>query len=275
VSAPEDDNEASSVSQALPDIKPATYKAVFAQGLGTGKSCFVISFRNNGWADATNVIAHIAYSSQSSSQKFIVDYGGWIEHRPIMNIFRGHTNNLIIAVTESGKNFAVNDIGPATNYTRFELVEVSKNDSEAAAEAFEDEFVAHKKDRLFKGLPELHKAWKDLSETGSHSNINSTVDRFAQITDAAGVEMRLNFTGVENTPMWAMMIFTMLLAFSTMEDVYFRDYEERLKFDDTLRAMRAECDRFKEHVRQTLIDRYNIQPPGGIHPAPKAVIFRL
>ena len=112
--------------QPEPDIKALTYKAAFAQGLGAGRNCFTISFRNDGWADAANVIAHIGYSSKSSSRKFLVDYGGWIEHMPVMDIPRGHTKNLIIAVTEDGKNFAVNDIGPATNYTRFELVDVGE-----------------------------------------------------------------------------------------------------------------------------------------------------
>ena len=114
-----------STTQPVPDIKAITYKAAFAQGIGTGKSCFIMSFRNDGWADATNVIAHIGYIG-SSGQKLLVDYGGWIEHQPIMDIYRGHTKNLIIAVTDAGKTFAVNDIGPATNYTRFELVTVGE-----------------------------------------------------------------------------------------------------------------------------------------------------
>ena len=74
---------------------------------------------------------------------------------------------------------------------------------------------------------------------------------------------------------WAMMIFTMLLACSTMENVYFSDYEDRLKLDDTLMEMRRECDRFKEHVRRMLMARYKIEPPGGIHPAPKPILYRL
>lgn len=115
-----------SARELVPDIKAVTYKAAFAKGIGTGKSCFIVSFRNDGWADATNVIAHIGYSCKSSGQKFLVDYGGWIEPMPIMNIPRGHTKNLIIAVTENGKNFAVTDISPATNYTDFRLVEVGE-----------------------------------------------------------------------------------------------------------------------------------------------------
>ena len=122
---------------------------------------------------------------------------------------------------------------------------LSKNDSEAALKAFDGEFVHFKKARAFKGLGELHKVWGELSETGSHANINSTVDRFAQITDDKNIEFRLNYTGVENQPMWAIMVFTMLLACSTMENVFFSDYEDRLKLDDTLMSMRRECDRFK------------------------------
>jgi hypothetical protein len=120
------DGNRQSTTQPVPDIKALTYKAAFARGIGTGKSCFIISFRNDGWADATNVIAHIGYNSLSSGQQFLVDYGGWIEHMPVMDIPRGHTKNLIIGVTEAEKTFAVTDIGPATNYTRFELVEVGE-----------------------------------------------------------------------------------------------------------------------------------------------------
>ena len=84
-----------------------------------------MSFRNDGWADATNVICHIGYTGPNG-QKFLVDYGGWIEHQPVMNIARGHTRNLIIAVTDAGKNFAITDIGPATDYKLFRLVEVGE-----------------------------------------------------------------------------------------------------------------------------------------------------
>ena len=119
------DGEKRSAVQSVPDIKAVNYKAAFAQGIGTGKSCFIMSFRNDGWADATNVIAHIGYIADSG-QRLLVDYGGWIEHQPIMYIPRGHTKNLIIGVTDVGKNFAVTDIGPATNYTQFELVEVGE-----------------------------------------------------------------------------------------------------------------------------------------------------
>ena len=70
------------------------------------------------------------------------------------------------------------------------------------------------------------------------------------------------------------MIFTMLRSCSTMENVFFGDYEDRLKLDDTLMRLRRKCDRFKENLRQRLIARYKIEPPGGIHAAPKPTIYR-
>jgi tetratricopeptide (TPR) repeat protein len=151
---------------------------------------------------------------------------------------------------------------------------LSKNDNETALKAFKDAFEHAKKDRVFKGLDELHKTWGELSETGSHANINATVDRFVQVTDDKNIEFRLNYTGVENQQLWGMMIFTMLLTCSTMENVFFSDYEDRLKLDVDLMRMRGECDRYKEHLRQTLIARYRLEPPGGIHTAPRPTIFR-
>ncbi|HXM04054.1 MAG TPA: hypothetical protein VN939_15695, partial [Chthoniobacterales bacterium] len=73
------------------------------------------------------VIAHIGYSSESSPQKFQVNYGCWVEHELIMNIFRGHTRSLIIAVTDDDrKNFAVSDVGPATNYAQARMESVGE-----------------------------------------------------------------------------------------------------------------------------------------------------
>ena len=150
---------------------------------------------------------------------------------------------------------------------------LNKNDNDAL-KAFKDAFEHFKRDRVFKGLDELYKTWGELSETGSHANINATVDCFVQATDDKNIEFRLNYTGVESRRLWETMIFTMLLTCSTMENVFFRDYEDRLKLDDTLMKMRGDCDRLKEHLRQTLIARYKLQPPGGVHQPPKPIIFR-
>lgn len=94
--------------------------------MGTsGVSSFVLSFRNDGWADATGVVANIGYIG-SSGQRILVDHGGWVEHLPIVDIPRGRTLNLIISLTEDGRNFAVTDTGAATNFTDSRLSAVGE-----------------------------------------------------------------------------------------------------------------------------------------------------
>lgn len=114
-------------TQLGPDVNPVNFKAVFAEGMGpAGKNCFVVSFRNDGSPDATGIMASIGYIGRSG-ERMLVDYGAWIEHKPRIDIHRGHTGNLIVAVTDDdGKNFAVTDIAPATNYTMFKVEEVGE-----------------------------------------------------------------------------------------------------------------------------------------------------
>lgn len=93
---------------------------------------------------------------------------------------------------------------------------LNKNDGEAAQKAFEAAFERHKKQGVFKGLDELHRTWGQLSEMGSHANLNAICDRFAQVSSKEGVEFRLVYTGVEPR-MWAMSLFSMLLACFTID----------------------------------------------------------
>ena len=58
--------------------------------------------------------------------------------------------------------------------------------------SLKDAFEGFKKDRVFKGLDELHRMWGQLSEMGSHADINATVDRFVQVTDGKHVTFKLN-----------------------------------------------------------------------------------
>jgi hypothetical protein len=150
---------------------------------------------------------------------------------------------------------------------------LGKNDGKAALEEFEKAFLHHKKQGVFKGLEELHKTWGELSETGSHANINAMVERFVQITGDDHIEFRVNYTGLDPR-MWALFLFPMLLTCSTMEQTLFNDYDSRLKLDNDLMQMRGEFDRYKEQLRQTLINRYKLEPPGGLHAAPRPTIYR-
>jgi hypothetical protein len=80
---------------------------------------------NDAWADANNVIANIGYIG-GSGQRFSVDYGVWMERERIAHIPRGHTKNLIVAITESEKNFAITDLGPSTNYMQARVEEAGE-----------------------------------------------------------------------------------------------------------------------------------------------------
>jgi hypothetical protein len=151
---------------------------------------------------------------------------------------------------------------------------LSKNDGNAALEEFKNAFERQKKTGVFKGLDELHKTWGELSETGSHANINAIVDRFVQLTADDHIEFRLNYIGPEDHKLWALGLLAMLLTCSTMEQILFSDYEGRLKLDNELMRMRGEFDKYKEQLRQMLIKRYNVEPPSGIYPAPAARIYR-
>jgi len=134
---------------------------------------------------------------------------------------------------------------------------LGKNDE---LEAFKDAFERNKKSGLFKGLDELHKVWGDLSETGSHANINAMCDRFATVKSGENFQWHLSYCGVE-TSVWGMQLFWMLLTGFTMERTLFVDYESRLKLDDTLLKMRGEFVISKEQLRRILIVRYNVPPP--------------
>jgi hypothetical protein len=137
---------------------------------------------------------------------------------------------------------------------------LNKNEGKAALEAFKNAFEYYKGDRAFKGLDELHRTWKQLSESGSHANLNAIFDRFVQATSKEGGEFRLNYTGAEPR-MWVMSLFSMLLACFTMERTLFSDYENLLKLDPELVRMRAEFERYKEQLRRVLIVRYQVKPP--------------
>lgn len=130
------------------------------------------------------------------------------------------------------------------------------------AEAFKDAFERYKKAGIFNGLDELHRTWSELSETGSHANINAMCDRFVIVDEGESVEWRPNYCGVEPR-LWEQQLFWMLLMCFTMERTLFVDYESRLKFDDGLLQMRAEFQQRKERLRKELIVRLKIPAPAS------------
>jgi len=128
--------------------------------------------------------------------------------------------------------------------------------------AFSDAYERHKKHGIFKGLDELHRTWGQLSETGSHANLNSISDRFQTTTSEDGTTRtwHLSYSGAEQRH-WAVSLFTMLLTCYTMERTFFEDYASRLNLDHVLCRMRAEFERHKENTREYIIARYRVELP--------------
>lgn len=139
---------------------------------------------------------------------------------------------------------------------------LAKNDGVAGKKSFDGEFWDYREERLFEGIGELHKLWKQFSEVGSHTNLNSIIQRFVINQTPSNIEYRLNYTGGDPT-MLAQALFQMILVFQLMERVLFADYEGRLKFDDKLDSMRRRFDTYKEKTRWKIIRTFNIQPPQG------------
>lgn len=135
-----------------------------------------------------------------------------------------------------------------------ELIQVwlKKGEDETAKNAFNREFWDSKKDRLFDGLPDLFRLWKQFSESGSHTNIGSVTLRFVVEESEKHFGWRLNYTGVQ-PDMLLHFLFEMLLVFGVMEEVFFKDCENRLKLDIDLAKMRGKFQRDRESVRKQII----------------------
>ena len=119
---------------------------------------------------------------------------------------------------------------------------IEKDDSEAAKEIFSKEFEYDKATRLFDGLPELLRLWKQFSEFGSHTNINSIVSRFVINQTATDLEFRLNYLGGEPN-VFVPALFEMILVFNEIEATLFKLARSRLQLDTELVDMRTRFDR--------------------------------
>ncbi len=144
-----------------------------------------------------------------------------------------------------------------------QVIWFEKNAGATSSEDFNREFWHSKESKLFDGLPELFNLWKRYSEIGAHTNISSIVSRFEIQEDSAAVTWKVNYTGVGEIRLLVTALFEMLLIFSVMERVFFKDCESRLQLDPELIQMRAKFQRDKEQLRSKIIRAFNIRPPVG------------
>jgi hypothetical protein len=137
---------------------------------------------------------------------------------------------------------------------------LSKNEGKTHLDAFKNAFEANKKKGLFKGLEQLHGFWSDLSETGSHANLNALIDRFQIHETETHFEYKINYTGVA-PDMWEKSVFLLLQACTLMEAEFFSDYYSRLNLDIDLIGMRQEALDLWKEISRSLIKKYNLKPP--------------
>jgi hypothetical protein len=116
---------------------------------------------------------------------------------------------------------------------------------------------------LFDGLPELHKLWKQFSEFGSHININSIISKFVVSQTDTDMQFQLNYSGVADAKVFAMVLFEMVLVFGEIEKVILKLAKDRLQFDHELLDMRSRFEKEKEDVRQHIIKTFHVQPPSA------------
>jgi hypothetical protein len=143
---------------------------------------------------------------------------------------------------------------------KLQKVWFSKDDGPDATKEFKEAFEKDKKNRSFKGLPELYKQWGYLCETGAHSTPQAVVSRFKIEETDKDILYRLNYTGVEDRD-WEPETFTFLLTVSMIEKVVFSDYKTRLQFDESVVRNRSLANALHQRLRKHIINKYGIRPP--------------
>jgi hypothetical protein len=110
----------------LPELTASTFSVALNPTIQ--KNVFLLHVRNGATsplATARNVVAHIGYKRRDG-HGMCVDYGAWMERGTITDIEGGQTKNLVVALTDDGRNFAVNWTGLRTNFTDPRLVPVGE-----------------------------------------------------------------------------------------------------------------------------------------------------
>lgn len=95
----------------LPELTASTFSVALNPTIQ--KDVFLLHVRNGAsspLAAARNVVAHIGYKRRDG-HGMCVDYGAWMESGTITDIEGGQTKNLVVALTDDGRNFAVNWTG--------------------------------------------------------------------------------------------------------------------------------------------------------------------
>jgi len=141
-----------------------------------------------------------------------------------------------------------------------ELAEVwlDKDEGPAQRKAFKKAFEERKREALFPSqqrVGTLYQFWSQYSEIATHSTVSSIGLRFQEEETPTHISWRLNYFEVDQVNL-ASFLFSFLLASLHMEDVLYRSFESRLRFDIELEKMRKQCGSFVEKTRLQIIEMY-------------------
>jgi hypothetical protein len=126
-------NESASTPEALTpsiDPPPELIATTFSVELNPTiqKKVFVLHVRNaatSAVATARNVVANIGYKREHGPA-VSVDYGAWMERGTITNIETDQTKNLVVALTDDDKNYAVSWSSLRTKLVEPDLVPIGE-----------------------------------------------------------------------------------------------------------------------------------------------------
>ena len=110
----------------LPELTASTFSVDLSQTIQ--RSVLLLHVQNGAsspLASARNVVANIGYKREDGHAVW-VDYGAWMERGTITSIERDQTKNLVVALTDNGKNYAATWTGPRTRLTHPDLVSIGE-----------------------------------------------------------------------------------------------------------------------------------------------------
>jgi len=107
----------------LPELTANTFSVDLNQTIQ--KSVLLLHVQNGATSPLASVVANIGYKREDGHTLW-VDYGAWMERGTITNIETDQTKNLVVALTDNGKNFAATWTGPRTKLTDPDLVPIGE-----------------------------------------------------------------------------------------------------------------------------------------------------
>ncbi len=135
-----------------------------------------------------------------------------------------------------------------------------KYDNDAASRFYRKHFEHNKRETLWKGIETLYDQYGQLSEMGSHPTLRSFYNRVVFAAVDGESWSTVNYTGGASERTWVPEVLSMVMIRSQIEDLFFSDFESRLRLDHVFIDMRKTLHDRGQWVKRSIVERYGIQP---------------